>query len=329
MSVSRVIAVMPVYNEARNLPVVLQSISAQVFDRERLYVVVVDGGSSDGSRELIEAWFQESSMPGCVLINRLRRIPISLNIGLRCADRSDVVVRLDAHTVYGPTYIADAVDLLERAGDDVGCVGGSYVPLPPSSLSGRIVQALYTNPMGLGGAAYRFGDDVREVDSAYLGVWPAAVLFDAGGFNEVLEANEDAEMSARIKKMGYKILRAPLPCRFIINRGVLATVRQWHRYGYWRAKMLWADPRSIRTRHIVAPAACLLGFAVVLSPYKLLLLPALAAYGVLIVRGRPKKESIGITAATLLYFPVVQFAFVMGMLRSAFSAAVLGGRKAG
>lgn len=328
MSKSRVIAVMPVYNEARTLSAVLQSIGAQSFDRERLYVVVVDGNSSDESREIIEGWFRESGMPGCVLVNRLRKIPISLNIGLGCAGRADLVVRLDAHTVYGPTYIADAVRLLEEAGGDVGCIGAAYIPVPPSDFSGRVVEALYTNPMGLGGAAYRFGNDVREVDSAYLGVWPARVLIDAGGFNERLEANEDAEMCSRIKKMGLRVLRAPLPCRFIINRGMMATVRQWHRYGYWRAKMLWSDPRSIRTRHVVAPAACLLGIAVAFSPYRLGLLPALAAYGALIFRSRAKQESIGITVATLFYFPVVQFAFVMGMLRSAAGAGVLRRQKA-
>lgn len=326
---ARVVAVMPVYNEARTLSLVLQSIGAQTFDRQRLYVVVVDGNSNDGSREIIEAWFKESGMPGCVLVNRLRKIPISLNMGFRCAGRADVVVRLDAHTVYGPTYIADAISLLEKAGDDVGCIGAAYIPVPPRDFSGRVVEALYTNPMGLGGAAYRFGDDVREVDSAYLGVWPARVLIDAGGFDERLEANEDAEMSARIQKMGFRVLRAPLPCRFIINRGMMATVRQWHRYGYWRARMLWSDPRSIRVRHVAAPAACLLGFAVVLSPFKIWLLPALAAYGALIFRGRREREPIGITVATLFYFPLVQFAFVTGMLRSALGAGVLGRQKAG
>lgn len=314
MSTARVIAIMPVYNEAAHLRLVLQSIAAQTFSRERFYLIVADGDSTDGSRELVQAWFLESGIPGCVIVNPRKKIPISLNMGLRHAGRDDVVVRLDAHTIYGQTYIADAIDVLERAGSDVGCIGCSYVPIPATTFSGRIVQALYTNPMGLGGAAYRFGEDIREVDSAYLGVWPASVLIDAGGFNETLEANEDAEMSARIKKMGRRILRAPLPCRFIINRGVLATVRQWHRYGYWRATMLRDYPGLIRARHVAAPGALFLALALACSPLRVLLIPAAAAYSLLVFLRRPENEPVGITLATLLYFPIVQLAFVAGML---------------
>ena len=321
MNCKRVVVIMPVYNEAEHLPRVLASISAQEFDWGRLFFVAVDGGSSDGSAQVLHDWLQTQNVQGCVAANPRRKIPISLNVGLEHATNDDVIVRLDAHTVYGPTYLADAVSALENAPADVACVGGPQRPLPAAHFSQRLVEALYTNPMGLGGADFRFGDDVREVDHVYLGVWRPGILMRAGGFNEELEANEDGEMSARIRALGYRILRVPLACRFIINRGVWGSIRQWHRYGYWRCKMLQSNPRDLRRRHLVTPVAAVSAVALACSPLRLLLLPLFGVYSLLVFRGRAAGEPPMVTLATTLYFPALQFAFAAGML-----AALVTGR---
>lgn len=313
---SRVIAIMPVRNEARHLQHVLAGIAAQDFDRNRLYFVAVDGDSDDGSGEMLRRWLRDGDIQGTVAENPRRKIPVALNIGLTFASDDDLVVRLDAHTIYEPSYLSQAVDAFERAPADVGCVGGAHVPAAPATFSKGVVAALYTNPMGLGGADFRLGNDIREVDHIYLGVWRAAVLRHAGGFNEQLDANEDAEMSARIRRLGYRILRVPLPCRFIVNRGLWDTIRQWHRYGYWRCKMLQKNRSFIRRRHLITPAAALFAAALVFSPARLLLLPIAAIYWLLIVRSRQPAERYSVTLATFLFFPVVQFAFAVGMLEA-------------
>lgn len=321
MNYKRIVVIMPVYNEARHLPRVLESISAQVFDRSRLFFVAVDGGSTDESATVLREWLSAAGIQGCIASNPRRKIPISLNVGLALATEDDAIVRLDAHTVYGPSYLADAVKALEEAPPDVACVGGPQRPMPAARFSQRLVEALYTNPMGLGGADFRFGDDVREVDHVYLGVWRPGILSRAGGFNEELEANEDGEMSARIRALGYRILRVPLPCRFIINRGVWGSIKQWHRYGYWRCKMLQSNPRDLRRRHLITPMAAALAVALACSPLRLLLAPLFAIYSVLVFRGRANGESPAVTLATTLYFPALQFAFAAGML-----AALVSGR---
>lgn len=318
MSAARVVVIMPIYNEGRWLPGVLQSIAAQTFDRRRVYFVAVDGNSGDDSRQLLDAWFSKSGVPGCVALNHRRSIPSALNIGLRYAREDDIIVRLDAHAVYGPGYIADAVQALETARGDVGCVGSVCIPMPVRAFGDRLVYALYTNPMGLGGGSHRIGDGVREVDTVYLGVWRASLLIEAGGFDEAFEANEDAELCARLKQMGLRILRAPLPCRFIITKGAIASIRQWHRYGYWRGRMLLRHPWFTRARHVVAPLSAIATLALLLSPWRILLVPAFALYAFSVFRYRTKSEPLSVTAAATMYFPAVQFAFSAGMLKGLF-----------
>lgn len=318
---ARVVIIMPVYNEARHLDAVLQSLDAQTFDRNRLYVIAVDGGSSDASVEKLRTWLEGGSFSGCVLSNPQRKIPISLNLALGHAAWDDIVVRLDAHTIYGATYVADVVRALESADPAVGCVGGAQRPMPAAGFQQRLVEALYTNPLGLGSADFRMGEDVREVDSVYLGAWRPGVLKRAGGFNEGMEANEDGELAARLRKMGYRIVRIPLKCKFIVNRGIWASIRQWNRYGYWRAKMLRRHPGALRMRHVVSCASAVLAVALAFSPLRIVLLPAYAAYAIAVFRGRAKGEPLHVTLTTLAYFPCLQFAFAAGMLAGLPTAA--------
>lgn len=314
MKQARVVIIMPVFNEARHLARVLESIAAQSFDKSRLLFIAIDGDSTDGSARIVRDWLATTGIEGHVLINPLRRIPISLNAGIAYARTDDIIARMDAHTVYEPTYLQNAVTALESAPEDVACIGCAHVPFAGMTPEERLVEALYTNPMGLGGADYRFGNDVREVDNIYLGVWRPRLLQRLGLFNENLEANEDAEMSARIRACGYRILRVPLPCRFIINRGVLATLRQWTRYGYWRAKMLQRNPRSVRRRHVLSIAAAVLICPIAFTPVRFVLLPACAAYAWLVFRSRSAGEALPVTCASLLFFPVLQFGFSIGFL---------------
>jgi hypothetical protein len=153
-------------------------------------------------------------------------------------------------------------------------------------------------------------------------VWRPGLLAGAGGFNEALEANEDGEMSARIRDLGYRIVRVPLRCRFIINRSPLGAVRQWHRYGFWRCKMLRSNPRFIRRRHVINPAAALLAIGLAVSPLRLLLLPAFALYCLLVFRARAKGEPPVVTLASFGYFPVLQFANALGMFAGLLSGPV-------
>ena len=312
---------MPVYNEARNLPSVLESLDAQTFDRSRACVFVVDGGSTDESAQILRRWLERGTFPGHLLVNPQRKIPISLNIAIRQIPREAIVLRLDAHTVYGASYIEDAVAALEAAPPDVACIGGAQAPLRGTTFVQRIVEALYTNPMGLGGADFRVGNGVRETDSVYLGAWRPGVLASIGGFDEALQANEDGELAARLRKAGLRILRVPLPCRFIINRGLWGSVRQWNRYGFWRAKMLRRHRDAVRVRHVLSCGAAVLVPALLCSPARAVLAAAAAMYGTAVFAARGEDEPFAVTLACVVFFPVLQFAFAAGMLAGLLGAA--------
>jgi Glycosyl transferase family 2 len=71
MPYPRVSLIIPVLNDKKNLQRCLRSIQGQRYPLDRLNILVVDGGSTDGSRELALAW--EKDMPVRLVDNSSRR----------------------------------------------------------------------------------------------------------------------------------------------------------------------------------------------------------------------------------------------------------------
>lgn len=312
---------MPIYNDAQCLPRALESVRAQRFDRERLFVVMVDGNSTDASADIARSWLEDSQRHGVLLSNARRAIPISLNYALRYAAPNDFIMRMDSHSVWGPTYLTEAARALEETPETVACVGCEAYPMPAATFQKRVVEALFTNRMGLG-SDHSPSPHAREADSVYLGAWRASVVRLLSGYNETMRANEDAEMAARARRLGYRVLRMPLPCRFIVKRGMLATIAQWARYGFWRAKTLQRHPDCMRLRHLACPLALIGIVALLFSPLRALLAALFLIYALFVVWKRCAQEPWPVTLAAILFFPLVHLAYATGLFAGVLSRRV-------
>jgi len=115
----RVTVVLPCRNEASHISACLDSILGSAHPAERLEVLVIDGMSDDGTREIVEQY--TATYPRIRLLdNPARVVPCALNIAIRAAT-GDIIVRTDGHVVYPPEYIPRLVDaLLADGADNVG-----------------------------------------------------------------------------------------------------------------------------------------------------------------------------------------------------------------
>lgn len=308
--------IIPMYNEASDIIDVLESIRAQEYPHEAMQLIVVDGGSTDGSAKIVRSWIEKSDIPGEIVVNPRRTIPTSLNVGLAYARPENIVVRLDAHTTYDRRYVTMLVAGFAEAPPTVGCIGGSVSPdVDRRRFDHSLVAALYTNPMGLGGATYRFATTPCVVGSVYLGAWRPGLLQAAGGFDERWEANEDSELAIRLRRMGYDSYWIPVASAYRVKRGPLAAVRQWGRYGYWRAQTLRRHPREWRLRHLIPPVALFASAVLLATPLRVLPAAFFFAYAIAVFAKRARGEPLAVAAAACLFFPACQLAWTLGLLR--------------
>lgn len=95
--------IIPCRNEEKYIGSCLDSLLANDFRREALEIVVVDGMSTDRTREIVSEYCK--NYPFINMIDNPWHIkPNALNIGIESTN-SDVVMRIDEHVVYEIDYI--------------------------------------------------------------------------------------------------------------------------------------------------------------------------------------------------------------------------------
>jgi glycosyltransferase involved in cell wall biosynthesis len=88
--------VIPMLNEFEAIQGCIRSILDQSYPRDKIEILVVDGYSVDGSKEIVQEL--ATKYPNIRLLdNPAKKTPQALNIGIRNA-RSDYVIILGAHT---------------------------------------------------------------------------------------------------------------------------------------------------------------------------------------------------------------------------------------
>jgi succinoglycan biosynthesis protein ExoA len=241
--------IVPVYNEAAYIKQCLESILRNEYPRDRFEILVIDGGSTDGTHEIIEQMAKQ--YPQIIILKNYKRIQsVAMNIGIRNS-RGEIIIRMDAHTLYAPDYIHRCVELLETT--EAANVGGPQRAVGTNYISNAIAIAI-TVPFGIGNAYFRYAEREMWVDTVYLGAWRKSTLEALGGFNEEWVVNEDYELNYRLRKAGGRILLSPkIKCWYYVRPSLKALARQYLRYGFWRAKTVVTYPDSLRWRQLAPP----------------------------------------------------------------------------
>src|SRR4051812_26068037 len=114
----RVLVVIPTLNEAAVIARTLQDLEEDPPPDTRTTFVVADGGSTDGTQEIV-ARIAERRADLHLLANPRRLQSAAVNLAARrFGTKADVLVRCDAHAFSPPGYVRALADSLERSGAD-------------------------------------------------------------------------------------------------------------------------------------------------------------------------------------------------------------------
>lgn len=249
----KVTVIVPCYNEEKTIRGLLAALSRQTYPLNQMEVVIADGLSNDGTRNQIEIFqAEDTGLEVRVIDNPRRIIPAALNTAIEAA-RGEFVIRLDAHSIPHPEYVARSVAGLEqRRGENVGGVW-KIIPSNDSWIA-RSIAAAAAHPLGVGDAKYRYADTASEVDTVPFGGFRRETLISLGGFDESLHTNEDYELNTRIRQGGGRLWLDPnIQVQYYSRPNLGSLARQYARYGYWKVAMLRRYPGSLRWRQALPP----------------------------------------------------------------------------
>ncbi len=227
------IIIVPCRNEEKYIGNCLDSVIAQDYPKDKLEVLVVDGMSEDGTREVIKDYVLKNPYIK-LLDNPSRIVPAALNIGIKNA-HGDIIIRMDAHNIYEKDYISKCVTYLTK--HDVDNVGGIWITLPGNeTFIGKSIALVLSHSFGVGNAYFRTGSkEPKYVDTVPFGCYKKEVFEKIGLFDEDLVRNQDDEFNLRLIKNGGKILLVPDIVSYYYARDSLGKLwKMYFQYGYFK-----------------------------------------------------------------------------------------------
>jgi succinoglycan biosynthesis protein ExoA len=250
----RALIVIPCLNEAE----LIAQVIGRVLEDDGLVdplVLVADGGSQDGSRDIVEAIAARD--PRVRLLpnpGRLQSAGVNLAAGL--AEDRPWLVRIDAHADYPKTYVSTLIEEARRTG-----AHSVVVAMETRGEGGfqRAIAAAQNSRLGTGGAAHRVGAPGGWVEHGHHALFNRQAFQQIGGYDESFSHNEDAELDLRLTQEGARIwLTDRTRIVYHPRRTPGALWKQYVSYGKGRARTVLKHSTPLKMRQAlplaVAPA---------------------------------------------------------------------------
>ena len=246
--------VIPVYNEVEHIEACLLSLLKQTTEPTRHMILVLDGGSTDGTQRVVERIIeahQGEEWPSVSLMkNPNRTVAHARNLALQTLpDSVEFLVEMIGHATVAPDHLERRFQAWAacevEAGADLSGVGVRVLPAQQStSRTARWIDGALASPLGRSGGQFsQFrGREPTKVPAFVM--HRRSALSAVGGWDESFITSQDSELSMRLLKSGYILYRDGGPTVHMHKRTSL--VNWWkmgHRYGFWRTKVLMKHPR--------------------------------------------------------------------------------------
>jgi glycosyltransferase involved in cell wall biosynthesis len=204
-SVLKLSVVIPTLNRGDLLSVTVDRIARQTLSRDQYEVIVVDNGSTDHTRTILEQ--KRKTYPHLKHFSQLKRgAAATRNVGIRNSS-GEIVLFID-DDIFAEPNLAERHLAHHAQNDRVSIIGG--VTTPWARCNDPFLRYLRDrrifNPYSITGGPIDFSYYHTGNVSTERGL-----LLEAGGFNEdfFTYGMEDIELGYRLEKLGCRMIHAP------------------------------------------------------------------------------------------------------------------------
>lgn len=229
----RSLIIIPCLNEAKNIEPLLSKLG-KALDELDAKIVIADGGSTDGTRDIVKRIGE--SEPRIMLLDNPKRLQsAAINLAVKTLGEGyDYLIRIDAHGDYPEDYCQRLVrEAVEMQADSV-VVAMQTVGFSAFQKATAFAQ---NSKLGNGGSKHREGAAGHWADHGHHALMRIAAFEVVGGYDESFSHNEDAELDYRLKKGGFSIWMTDKTRMIYYPRASVGKLfKQYLGYGRGRAK---------------------------------------------------------------------------------------------
>lgn len=176
--------------------------------------ILVDNGSTDGSREILRIWAERLPDAQAILLPTNTGFCRGNNIGFAKA-RGDWIALLNSDAVAEPQWLEE---LMRHADESrrIGMLASKILLQNPAGVIDKVGHLIYWDGQNRGRGTME--PDIGQYDRPEEVLWPDAcaalyhrrVFEEAGGFDEIFFAfGDDADLGCRARLLGWKAWYVP------------------------------------------------------------------------------------------------------------------------
>ncbi len=195
--------IVPAYNEEKSIQGTLQSLVDLEYPEEKKEIIVVNDGSTDRTRKLVEQFIRENPSKNIMLVNQENKGKgNAMNAGLKIA-KGEYFACLDADSFIASNALKEMLPVFE-SDENIAAVCPLLKVKKPDSMLQKVQWCEYIINM-----FYKFLNsklDCIHVTPGPFSVYKTNVVKDIGGFSEKT-ITEDLEIAIRLQKHHYRIVQ--------------------------------------------------------------------------------------------------------------------------
>lgn len=250
--------VMPVYNEARFIEQTLRQLLAQEYPADRVEILVVDGMSTDATRQIVASLAK--GYPHIQLVDNPKRTSSAgRNVGFKHG-RGEYFLVVDGHCFIPDNQLLQSVAEC-FAKSEADCLGRPQPLDPPGLTSFQHAVALARGSrLGHGGDSLIYSEHEGFASPVSNGAAYARQVFDKVGYvDEQFDACEDVEFNYRVEQASLTCFTSPkLTIQYYPREDLRGLWRQMVRYGQGRFRFARKHPEALTINQLI-PAGFVIG----------------------------------------------------------------------
>jgi len=261
--------IIPCLNEEKYIANCLESLLISDYDKSKLEILVVDGMSSDKTREIVKSYSEKYNYIK-LLDNPNKIVPKAMNLAIKEA-KGEYIIRLDAHSKFPKNYFSKLIEYSQKLNaDNVGVAVSTE--MKNTTKKSNSIKKVLSHRLGVGNSTFRTGvDEVTEVDTVPFGCYKREIFDKYGYYDERLERNQDIELNKRIINGGGKIYLIPdIKCIYYARETFGELAKNNYNNGFWNIITAYYTRtlNSLSLRHFI-PLIFLLSLLLplLLSPF--------------------------------------------------------------
>ena len=271
---SVVATVIPTWQEATHIERCIRSFMDQTYPSHLHQVWILDGGSTDGTIDIVRRLADESATKGgpqiTLLNNPFKFVPHARNMALDQLDSNvEFILEMIGHAWVPPDHLEVRISRFHAIEAELGTkLGGLGARVRESDLPvgkvGGWIEAALTCPLGGSGQFARFSKEGPTKISPFT-LYRRDAIDAVGGWNEEFITTQDSEINLRLIGNGWPLWRTPAT---FVRMAKRTTVKQWwrmgYRYGFWRMKHVIEAKSRMRIGEFLPwiGLATVIGFAI-------------------------------------------------------------------